>query len=65
LVLGIIAIVTFFFPIFILGLLALVFGAVSYFGKSKDSYGLAGFILGLISVILNVIILVLAIAVVA
>jgi len=55
LVLGIVAIITFLFPIFALGILATVFGAVSYWGKDKDSFGLAGFILGLISIIVNVI----------
>jgi IS5 family transposase len=55
-VLGIIAIITFFIPIFVFGVLATVFGAVSYWGKRKDSFGLAGFKLGLISVILNIII---------
>ena len=34
-----------------LGFLAIIFGYKSYFGKSKDSFGLAGFILGFVSVI--------------
>jgi hypothetical protein len=38
-------------------ILALIFGAKSYFGRSKDSFGRAGFILGLISTIITVIIL--------
>jgi hypothetical protein len=63
LILGIIAIITSVIPIFILGILAVVFGAVSYWGESKDSYGLAGFILGLISVILNVVFWVVAFSV--
>jgi len=54
--LGIMAIVTFYIiPIFIIGLFAMMLGAESHFDKSKDRYGLAGFILGLISVILNII----------
>ena len=44
-----------FIPILIIGILAIIFGAVSYFGESKDHFGLAGFILGLISVIVTVV----------
>jgi hypothetical protein len=54
LILGIIAIVTCVIPVFILGILAVVFGALSYWGQSKDSYGLAGFILGVIAIVLNI-----------
>lgn len=63
LILGVIAIITFFIPIFVFGVLATIFGAVSYWGKDKDNYGLAGFILGITAVVLNVIILVLVVAV--
>jgi uncharacterized membrane protein len=55
LVLGIIAIVTCVITVFVLGILAVVFGAMSYWGKSKDSYGLAGFILGVIAIVMNVV----------
>jgi len=44
----------------LLGLLALVFGAISYFGKGKDGFGLAGFILGIPSVTVHGIIAVVA-----
>jgi len=50
LVLGIVSIVV-AFPIFVLGILALIFGAKSYWSEQKDSYGLAGFILGFISIV--------------
>jgi len=37
---------------FILGLLALIFGAVSYWGMTRDRNGYYGFILGLLAMIL-------------
>ena len=45
----------------ILGILAIIFGAIAFWGKSRDKYGLAGFICGLIAVILYVIWIVIAI----
>jgi hypothetical protein len=36
---------------FVLPIVAIVLGAVAYFGKSKDKYGLIGFILGLCMII--------------
>jgi len=51
LVLGIIAFFTLPLPIFIFGILAAIFGAKC---RRRDSYGFAGLILGLISVILNI-----------
>jgi hypothetical protein len=60
LVLGIIAvimsaIIIFYFIGIILGILAIIFGAVGYWGKWKDKYGLAGFICGLVALILAII----------
>jgi len=40
--------------IFIFGALPLDFGAVSYRGKRKDSFGLIGLKLGIISIIVNI-----------
>lgn len=65
LVLGIIsvimsAIIIFYFIGIILGILAIIFGAVGYWGKWKDKYGLAGFICGLVALILAIIWIVLA-----
>lgn len=39
----------------ILGILAIIFGAVAFWGKSRDKYGLAGFICGVVAVILAII----------
>lgn len=49
----------------ILGILGTIFGAIAFWGKWKDSYGLAGFIMGLISIILFVVILIIGIIFVA
>jgi len=38
--------------LFIFTILALILGAISYFGKEKDKYGLVGFIVGLVFLIL-------------
>ena len=38
-----------------LGILATIFGAVSYFGKAKDKFGLAGFILGILVLVLGLV----------
>jgi hypothetical protein len=63
--LGIMAFITGLLPIFIAvgvayplmqAVLAIVFGAVSYWGKQKDSLGLTGFIFGIIGIIFNLII---------
>ncbi len=56
LVLGIISVVMsstllLWFIGFILGILAIIFGAIAYWGKPRDKYGLAGFICGLVAVI--------------
>ncbi|MCK4267918.1 MAG: hypothetical protein KAX16_03710 [Actinomycetia bacterium] len=66
LVLGIIALISdykFIFSEFILGpfifgLLAAMFGYMSYFSKRKDGVGLTGLILGIISIIYGAAILV-------
>lgn len=61
LILGIIAVPTYYefiFGPFTFGLLATIFRYASYFGKRKDSFGLVGFILGLISIIYGAVILV-------
>ena len=65
LVLGIIAILTCFVPTFIFGLVAIILGAISYYGESKDSFGLAGLILGVVSIIINVLVIVMAIAIIS
>jgi len=45
---------TFSILAFILTITAIVSGAISYFGKAKDSYGLAGFVVGIILLLLGV-----------
>lgn len=54
LTLGILAIATCIFSFFIFGSLAIVFGGVSYFRKGKNSFGLAGFILGVTGVAIHI-----------
>jgi hypothetical protein len=54
LILGFIAIITFFIPIFIFGILASTFGALSYYGKRKDPLGRTGLKFGLIAIIANI-----------
>lgn len=39
----------------VLAILAIIFGAISYWGKLKDLLGLVGFILGLITIILVIV----------
>ena len=39
-------------PGIVLAILAIIFGAISYWGKLRDIFGLVGFILGLIEAIL-------------
>lgn len=61
LVLGILAVATCFFtssirPFFIFGFLAIIFGSIAYWGKSKDSFGLAGFILGIVATAIDALI---------
>jgi hypothetical protein len=48
-------IVLFGFVGFILSLLALIFGAISFFGRHKDKFGLIGFILGIIFLVMSLI----------
>jgi len=57
LVLGIVALTSFVprFIRFIFGFIALILGVISYFGESEDSFGLAGFILGAVSIFESVI----------
>lgn len=63
-ILGLIAICTFWFLGFIsliMGIIAVVFGAISYWGKWKDAkLGLVGFILGLITIILVIVFIIIA-----
>ena len=59
LVLGVIAFFSDFLGLFF-GLPAIIFGYISYFNRSKDSFGLAGFILGFIGVIYSILILIAA-----
>jgi len=64
LILGIIAIVLmalFFIPFsslvgFILSILAIIFGAIAFWGSNKDKFGLAGFILGIIAISLVIVV---------
>ena len=64
LILGIIGIVLMFmiwFPFvsiigFILAILAIIFGAIAFWGSNKDKFGLAGFILGIIGISLIVVV---------
>jgi len=44
----------------ILGILAIIFGGMAYWGAAKDKFGLAGFILGLIALILAIVWIVVA-----
>jgi len=66
LIIGIVGIVIIWIPFvsfasIVLGILAIVFGALAYWGKNrKDPLGLAGFILGLITIILIIITVVIA-----
>jgi len=62
LVLGIIAviftgIIILWYVGIILGILAIVFGAIAYLGQEQDKYGLAGFICGIISIIISIVII--------
>lgn len=59
LVFGIISVLPIFPITLLFGPLALISGAISYLGERKDSYGLAGIILGLISTIISIVIWVL------
>ena len=65
-ILGLISICTFWllsWIAMIIGILGIIFGAIAYFGKWKDAkLGLAGFILGLIAVILVIIFIIIVIA---
>ena len=36
-----------YYPVFLLSLIALILGAIAYFGKEKDLYGLIAFIIGI------------------
>lgn len=61
LVLGILAVATCFFisptrPFFIFGFLSITFGSVAYRSKSKDSFGFAGFILGIVAIAIDALI---------
>ena len=40
---------------FVLGILAIIFGGIAYWGTAKDKYGLAGFICGLVAIIIFII----------
>ena len=61
LVLGILAVATCFFisptrPFFIFGFLAIIVGSIAYWSKLKDSFGLAGFILGIVAIAIDALI---------
>ena len=45
----------------ILGILAIIFGAIAYWGQWKDKYGMIGFILGLVAVIIFIVLLIIGI----
>ena len=64
LIMGIIAIVLLFLPVGLLSLTSIVLGVLAIYEGNKvrkhDTYGLIGFILGIIHVILFVIVLILA-----
>ena len=69
-ILGLIFTCLFFVPFLIyvgliLGIIALILGAVAYWGQWKDKFGLAGFILGLISIIIFVVILIIGLFLIA
>jgi hypothetical protein len=66
LILGILGIIFIWLPFvslaaIFLGILAIIFGALAYWGQNRrDTYGLAGFILGLITIILVIVVVILA-----
>ena len=49
----------------ILGILAVILGAISYWGHWKDKWGLTGFILGLVCIIIFVILLIIGLMIVS
>ena len=66
LILGIIGIIIIWIPFVSIasipiGILAVIFGALAYWGQNRrDTYGLAGFILGLITIVLLIVSIIIA-----